>query len=75
MSYFVSPDVAPRGTITIIVALFFLSGIQLIFIGMLGEYVTSLHSQLRGGPLVIEKEKINIHPASSDIADGHDLPV
>ncbi len=67
-TYFVDPDLAPRGTMTIIVALFFLSGIQLIFIGMLGEYVTSLHSQLRGGPLVIEREKINLpdRPVSTD---------
>ncbi|MGV6847697.1 MAG: glycosyltransferase family 2 protein [Marinibacterium sp.] len=50
----------PRGTTTIIVALFFLSGIQLFFIGMLGEYVTSTHAQVRGGPLVIERERINL---------------
>ena len=54
------PDAAPRGTMTIIVALLFLSGVQLIFIGILGEYVTSVHSQVRGGPLVIEREIINV---------------
>ena len=52
--------VAPRGTTTIIVALFFLSGIQLLFIGMLGEYITSIHNQVRGGPMVIERELVNI---------------
>ena len=41
-------------------ALFFLSGIQLLFIGMLGEYITSIHNQVRGGPMVIEQETINI---------------
>lgn len=54
------PSIAPRGTATIIVSLFFLSGIQLAFIGMLGEYVTSIHSQVRRGPLVVERERINI---------------
>jgi glycosyltransferase involved in cell wall biosynthesis len=58
--YFFSPDLAPRGTTTIIVSLFFLSGIQLLFTGMLGEYVTSIHNQVRGGPMVIELEKVNI---------------
>ncbi len=58
--YFFSSTLVPRGTTTIIVALFFLSGIQLIFIGMLGEYVTSIHSQVRSGPLVIERERVNI---------------
>jgi glycosyltransferase involved in cell wall biosynthesis len=58
--YFLNPSVAPRGTATIIVALFFLTGIQLIFMGILGEYVTSLHAETRGGPLVVEAERINI---------------
>lgn len=58
--YFIAPEAAPRGTTTIITALFFLSGIQLLFIGMLGEYVTSIHNQVRGGPMVVERERINI---------------
>ncbi len=58
--YFLWPQVVPRGITTIIVALFFLSGIQLIFIGILGEYVTAIHAQVRGGPRVIERETINI---------------
>jgi glycosyltransferase involved in cell wall biosynthesis len=65
IAYFLSDTAAPRGTTTIIVALFFLSGIQLFFIGMLGEYVTSIHSQVRRGPLVIEKETINIAGAEA----------
>lgn len=60
LAYFISPDVAPRGTTTIIVSLFFLSGIQMLFIGMLGEYITSIHNQVRGGPMVIESERINV---------------
>jgi glycosyltransferase involved in cell wall biosynthesis len=51
---------APRGIITIIVSLFFLSGVQLAFIGILGEYVTSIHAQVRRGPMVIERETINL---------------
>jgi glycosyltransferase involved in cell wall biosynthesis len=51
---------APRGTITIIVALFFFSGVQLMFIGMLGEYITAIHAQVRRGPVVVERERINI---------------
>ncbi|MGC1489435.1 MAG: glycosyltransferase [Albidovulum sp.] len=60
LAYLAGFSVAPRGTTTIIVALFFLSGIQLLFIGMLGEYITSIHNQVRGGPMVIERELINI---------------
>jgi glycosyltransferase involved in cell wall biosynthesis len=51
---------APAGTQTIIIALFFFSGVQLMFIGMLGEYITAIHAQLRRGPMVVERERINI---------------
>jgi glycosyltransferase involved in cell wall biosynthesis len=54
------PLLAPRGTLTIIAALFFFSGVQLIFIGILGEYITAIHAQVRRGPIVVERERINI---------------
>ena len=55
-----SPELAPRGTMTMIVSLFFLSGVQMSFIGILGEYVTSIHAQVRKRPLVVERERINM---------------
>jgi glycosyltransferase involved in cell wall biosynthesis len=58
--YIVSPHVAPRGITSLVVGLFFLIGVQLVFIGLLGEYVTSIHNQVRRGPLVVEQERINI---------------
>lgn len=54
------PGIAPRGTMTIIVALFFFSGVQLMFIGMMGEYITAIHAQVRRGPVVVERERINL---------------
>ena len=60
IAYFLNPQLAPRGILTLIVSLFFLSGIQLLFIGILGEYVTSIHSQVRRRPLVVERERINL---------------
>jgi len=60
ITYILDPDLAPRGTMTIIVSVLFLSSVQLIFTGILGEYVTSVHAQVRGGPSVIERERINI---------------
>ena len=50
---------APKGTLTLIVSLFFLSGVQIFFIGVLGEYVTSIHRQVCSGPLVVERELLN----------------
>jgi hypothetical protein len=31
-----------------------------MFIGMLGEYITAIHAQVRRGPVVVERERINI---------------
>ena len=64
--YIARPELAPRGTMTLIVALFFLSGIQLAFMGILGEYVTSIHAQVRKRPLVVERERINMASEFSD---------
>lgn len=58
--WFARPDLAPRGTTTMIVSLFFLSGVQMSFIGILGEYVTSIHAQVRKRPLVVERERLNM---------------
>ena len=43
---------------TIALGLFFTS-IQLFFIGILGEYVLSIHTQTLKRPLVVEQERIN----------------
>lgn len=59
IAYAFSPTMAPRGVVTLIVSVFFLSGVQLAFIGMLGEYVTSIHAQVRRRPLVVERERLN----------------
>jgi glycosyltransferase involved in cell wall biosynthesis len=56
---------APAGTPTLIAALFFFSGVQLLFLGMLGEYITAIHAQVRRGPMVVERELINIELESS----------
>ena len=56
---FVSPGTSPPGIPTLILALFFFSGVQLFFLGFLGEYISAIHFQVRKRPLVIEKERIN----------------
>lgn len=62
--WFAWPNIAPRGTTTLIVALFFLSGVQMSFLGILGEYVTSIHAQVRKRPLVVERERLNMEPSN-----------
>ena len=47
------------GNAPLVIGLFFFSAVQLIFIGILGEYIGAIHTQVRKRPLVIEKERIN----------------
>jgi glycosyltransferase involved in cell wall biosynthesis len=57
--YFFTDHNVPRGTTLMITALFFFAGVQLFFIGFLGEYVLAIFNQVRKRPLVIERERIN----------------
>ena len=47
------------GIAPIVIGLFFFSSIQLFFVGIIGEYIGSIHTQTLHRPLVIEKERIN----------------
>jgi glycosyltransferase involved in cell wall biosynthesis len=47
------------GIAPLVIGLFFFSAVQLFFIGIIGEYIGSIHTQVLKRPLVIEKERIN----------------
>jgi glycosyltransferase involved in cell wall biosynthesis len=47
------------GTAPILIGLFLFSSVQLFFIGILGEYIGAIHTQVLKRPLVVEKERIN----------------
>ena len=46
------------GTAPILIGLFFFSSVQLFFIGIIGEYIGSIHTQVLNRPLVVERERI-----------------
>lgn len=52
-------DTFSLGVAPMVIGLFFFSAIQLIFIGIVGEYVGAILTQVKNHPLVIEDEKIN----------------
>jgi polyisoprenyl-phosphate glycosyltransferase len=47
------------GMAPLVIGFFFFAAVQLFFIGILGEYIGSIHTQVLKRPLVIEKERIN----------------
>ncbi len=51
------------GLAPLVIGLFFFSAIQLIFIGIIGEYLGAVWTQVKNKPLVIEDERINFTDA------------
>ena len=54
------------GIAPLVIGIFFFAAVQLFFIGLIGEYIGSIHTQVLQRPLVIEKERINL---STEILD------
>jgi polyisoprenyl-phosphate glycosyltransferase len=48
------------GLAPVVVGLFFMGSIQLFFLGIVGEYIGAIYTQVLKRPLVIEKERINL---------------
>jgi len=47
------------GIAPLVIGIFLLSSVQLLFLGILGEYVGAIYTQVRHRPLVTERERIN----------------
>jgi glycosyltransferase involved in cell wall biosynthesis len=47
------------GFAPVLIGIFFFGAVQTFFMGLLGEYIGSIHTQVRNMPLVIEAERIN----------------
>ena len=52
-------DAFQLGTAPLLISIFFFGAIQAFFIGVIGEYIGSIHTQVRNMPLVIELERVN----------------
>jgi glycosyltransferase involved in cell wall biosynthesis len=51
------------GTAPVLVGIFFLGSIQLVSMGVLGEYVGAIHTQIQKRPYAVERERINFEYA------------
>jgi hypothetical protein len=49
----------------LVIGLFFFSGVILIFIGLLGEYLLSINTRIIARPLVIERKRVGF-PSNDD---------
>jgi glycosyltransferase involved in cell wall biosynthesis len=50
------------GLAPLVIGLFFFGSVQLFFIGILGEYIGAIHTQVQKRPHVVEMERINFEP-------------
>jgi len=66
-AFMLNRETAPVGVPTIIVSIFLFGGLQLLFLGIIGEYVLSIHGQVRRIPPLFELERINFE---SDLQNG-----
>ena len=66
------------GVAPLVIGVFFFMSLQMMFIGILGEYIGTIHTLVQKRPLVIEQERINFEygagePLRDSVADEHVL--
>ena len=47
------------GLAPLVIGMFFIGAVQLLFIGVLGEYIGAIHTQVLRRPPVVERERVN----------------
>jgi len=62
------------GLAPLVIGVFFFMSLQMIFIGVVGEYIGTIHTIVQNRPLVIEQERINFEygpgrPTSRGVSD------
>lgn len=63
-------DSVPFGIAPLVMGVFFFGGVQLFFLGFIGEYVMSINRKVINRPLVIEEKRVNFD-SKEEISD-HD---
>ena len=63
------------GIAPLVIGIFFLGSLQLLFMGVLGEYVGAIHTQVQHRPLVVELERVNFEHEPALPRGAQSLPV
>lgn len=63
--YVLAPEQFPRGFASLIISIWFFAGVQLLCLGIVGEYVARACEQGRGRPPAIVREVFEIKPGSA----------
>ena len=49
----------PLGMAPLMIVILFMFGVNMLFIGLLGEYISSIHTYVQNRPVVVERERVN----------------
>jgi hypothetical protein len=55
------------------IVVFFMGGVQLAFLGFLGEYVMAINTRVMNRPLVVEEERINFERDGEQFRESESL--
>ena len=67
-------DTFNLGLAPLVIGVYFFGAVQLFFIGVLGEYIGSIHTQVHQRPVVVERERINFGPSTDRISASSAQP-
>jgi polyisoprenyl-phosphate glycosyltransferase len=67
------------GIAPLVIGIFFFSSVQLISVGIIGEYIGSIHTHVQNRPLVVERERVNFEfepglPLGESVAPAEEAP-
>jgi polyisoprenyl-phosphate glycosyltransferase len=63
------------GFTTEIVCILFLGGVQLISVGVLGEYIGRIYEEVKQRPLYIVRDRLGVAPPNADVSDATQKPI
>ncbi len=61
LAYFLQANPPPRGFTSLLIAVLFLGGVQLVCLGILGEYIGRIYEEIKQRPLYVVREALGIH--------------
>ncbi len=64
------PDIAPRGVTTMLISILFFGSLNLFAIGLVGEYVAKIMSEVKGRPRLIRSALIRNGKSTQLLPDG-----
>jgi hypothetical protein len=69
LAYFLIPQ-APRGFMTLLVAVLFLGAVQLLSLSVIAEYLGKIFEEVKGRPQFIVKTLLNDHRTADLVVSG-----